>query len=109
MIRECDLCTHSIYTFGARAVYFTMVTGTRGSSIICFLSMPLTAYKTFINQIICFKFCHNEVQCHYKISLENDVIRLFQTEVNNFLSSSILTSRRYVMAAAGCVGKRALV
>ena len=109
MIRGCDFCTNSIFTVGARAVYFTMVTGTRGSPIICFPSIPLTAYKTVINQRICLKFYHNEVLCHYKISGENDFIRLFQTEVNNFKNSSILTSRRYVMAAAGRVEKHAIV
>ena len=50
------------------AVYLTMVTGTRGSSIICTHSIPLTAYKTIINQRICLYFCHNEVLCHLKIS-----------------------------------------
>ena len=64
---------------------FTMVTGTRRSPIICTPSIPLTAYKTIIIQRICLKFlCNNEVLCHNKVSVENDVIRLFQKEVNNF-------------------------
>ena len=88
--------------------FFAMVTGTRGSPIICTPSIPLTAHKTIINQRICLKFCHNEVLCHNKVSVENDVIRLFQKEVNNFQGSPILTSRRYVMAAIGRVEKHAI-
>ena len=68
VIRECDFCTNCIYTVGARADSFTMVTGTRGSPIICFPSIPLTAYKTVINQRLCLKFCHNKVLCHDMIS-----------------------------------------
>ena len=82
-----------------------MVTGTRRSPIICTPSIPLTAYKTIIIQRICLKLCHNEVLCHNKVSVENDVIQLFQKEVNNFKRSPILTSMRYVMAAMGCVEK----
>ena len=81
-----------------------MVTGIRGRPIICTPSIPLTAYKTIINQRICLKFCHNEVLCHNKVSVENDVIRLFQKE----FKSLILTSRRYVMAAMGRVEKHAI-
>ena len=77
-------CTDFIYTVGARAVSFTMVTGTRRSPIICTPSIPLAAYKTIIIQRICLKLCHNEVLCHNKVSVENDVIRLFQKEGNNF-------------------------
>ena len=109
MIRECDFCTNYIFAVGARAVYFTIVTGTWGSPIIFSPSIPLTTYKTGANQQICKKFCHNEVLCNYKVSCENDVIRLFQTDVNNFLSSPILTSRRYVMAAMGRIEKHAIV
>ena len=96
-------------TFCTNFISFSMVTGTRGSPIICTLSTPLTAYKTIINQRICLKFCHNEVLCHNKVSVENEVIRLFQKEVNNFLRSPILTSRLYVMAAKGLVENHAII
>ena len=85
-----------------------MVTDNRGSPIICTPSIPLTAFKTIINQRICLHFCHNEVLCHNKVSVENDVIRLFQKEVNNFKRSPKLTSRRNVMAAMGRVEKHAI-
>ena len=52
VIRECDFSTNSIYTVGAQAFYFTMVTETRGSPIICFPSIPLTAYQKVSNQRI---------------------------------------------------------
>ena len=67
MIRECDFCTNYIHTVGARAVYFTMVTGIGSSPIICSPSIPLAAYKTIAKQGICLKFCFNKVLCHYKV------------------------------------------
>ena len=53
MTRECDFCTNSIYTIGARAVYFTMLMETRGSPIICSPSIPLTAYKAVRPKNMC--------------------------------------------------------
>ena len=70
---------------------------------------PLTAYKTIINQRISLKFCHNEFLCHNKVSVENDIIRLFQKEVNDFLRPPILTLRHYVMATMCRVEKHALI
>ena len=60
MIRECDFCTNSIYTVGAWAVYFTMVTGTRGSPIRSSdggnrshnVSLPIILKKTKVGQIL---------------------------------------------------------
>ena len=86
-----------------------MVTGTKGSPIICTPNTPLTAYKTIFNQQICSKFCHNEVLYHNKVSVENDVIRLFQKEVNDLLRTSMLSLRRYVMAAIGRVENHAII